>query len=211
MQRIDLLSNTVARSATSSYSRMKPEYILALLWMAYGFVHTVLAMNSAKTFFQSISKYYRLIYNILALILIIPIILYQFSFSSEILLEKSFLNQLLGGLMMASGLFLASKALMSYNLKEFIGIQYLQQSSKPSTLRKDELSSIVRHPLYLGIIVFLWGWFGFSGLLSSLVTALSLTVYIRIGIYFEERKLVEEFGKEYRKYQEEVPMLIPRL
>jgi methanethiol S-methyltransferase len=189
---------------------MKPEIILALLWLAYGFVHTVLAMNSVKTIFASFSNYYRLIYNALAVLLILPILNFQFSIPSQLLLEKSLLNQILGGLMMTSGLFLVYKALTSYDLKEFIGTQYLQQSAKPSTLRKDELSSIVRHPLYLGIIVFLWGWFGFSGLLSSLVTALSLTIYIRIGICFEEKKLVKQFGKEYKKYQEEVPMLIPR-
>jgi methanethiol S-methyltransferase len=189
---------------------MKPEIILALLWLAYGFVHTVLAMNSVKDIFKGFSKYYRLIYNGLAVILILPILNYQFSFPSQLLLEKSLLNQILGGLMMTSGLFLAYKALTSYDLKEFIGTQYLQQSPNPSTFKTDELSSIVRHPLYLGIIVFLWGWFGFSGLLSSLVTALALSIYIRIGIYFEEKKLVEQFGRAYQDYQKKVPMLIPR-
>ena len=189
---------------------MKPEIILALLWVAYGFVHTVLAMNSVKGIFKGISKYYRLIYNGLAILLILPILNYQFSIPSQLLLEKSLLNQILGGLMMTSGLFLAYKALTSYDLAEFIGTQSLQQSQKPSTFRQDELSSIVRHPLYLGILVFLWGWFGFSGLLSSLVTALALSIYIRIGIYFEEKKLVEQFGKVYQDYQQKVPMLIPR-
>ena len=190
---------------------MKPEIILALLWLTYGLVHTVLAMNSVKEFFKGITRYYRLIYNILAVLLILPILNYQFSIPSQPLLEKSLLNQILGGLMMTSGLFLAYKALISYNLAEFIGTQSLRQSSAPSTFNQDELSSIVRHPLYLGILVFLWGWFGFSGLLSSLVTALSLTIYIRIGIYFEEKKLVEQFGKVYEDYQKKVPMLIPRI
>ncbi len=189
---------------------MKPEIILSLLWLAYGFIHTVLAMNSVKNIFKGISKYYRLIYNGLALLMILPILNYQFSIPSQLLLEKSLLNQILGGLMMTSGLFLAYKALTSYDLAEFIGTQSLQQSPKPSTFKQDELSSVIRHPLYLGILVFLWGWFGFSGLLSSLVTALALTVYIRIGIYFEEKKLVEQFGKAYKDYQKKVPMLIPR-
>ncbi|MDZ7899033.1 MAG: isoprenylcysteine carboxylmethyltransferase family protein [Arcicella sp.] len=189
---------------------MKSEIILVFLWLVYGFVHTVLAMNPVKDIFTSFSKYYRLIYNALAILLILPILNYQFSFPSQLLLEKSLLNQILGGLMMTSGLFLTYKALTSYDLSEFIGTQSLQQSSKPSTFKNDELSSVVRHPLYLGMIVFLWGWFGFSGLLSSLVTALTLTIYIRIGIYFEEKKLVEQFGKIYQDYQKKVPMLIPR-
>ena len=112
--------------------------------------------------------------------------------------------------MMTSGLFLTYKALTSYDLAEFVGIQSLQPSQKPSTFKKDELLSIIRHPLYLGIIVFLWGWFGFSGLLASLISAIALSIYIRIGIYFEEKKLVEQFGKQYQEYQKKVPMLIPR-
>ena len=189
---------------------MKPEIILALLWLAYGFVHTVLAMDAVKETFKSLSKYYRLIYNGLAVILMLPILNYQFSIQSQLLLEKSLFNQILGGLMMTSGLFLVYKALISYDLGEFIGTRNLQTTQKVISFKQDELLSVIRHPLYLGIIVFLWGWFGFSGLLSSLVTALSLTVYIRIGIYFEEKKLVKQFGKVYQEYQQKVPMLIPK-
>ena len=189
---------------------MKSEIILAFLWLAYGFIHTILAMNSVKNIFKGFSKYYRLIYNGLAILLILPILNYQFSIPSQLLLEKSLLNQILGGLMMTSGLFLAYKAVSSYDLVEMIGIQDLRQAEKLPSFKKDELLSVIRHPLYLGTLVFLWGWFGFSGLLSSLVTALVLTVYIRIGIYFEEKKLVEHFGKAYQDYQKKVPMLIPR-
>lgn len=193
---------------------MKPEIILVLLWLAYGIVHTLLASHIVKSFFTkllgSFSKYYRLTYNGLAILLILPILKYQISIPSQLLLEKSLFNQILGGLMMTSGLFLTYKALTSYDLAEFIGIQSSQHPPKFSTFKKDELLSVIRHPLYLGILVFLWGWFGFSGLLSSLLTALSLTIYIRIGIYFEEKKLVQQFGKSYQDYQKEVPMLIPR-
>ena len=190
---------------------MKPEIILAFLWVAYSLVHTLLASDTVKSFFAtllgSFSKYYRLVYNGLAVLLILPILNFQFSIPSQLLLEKSLFNQILGGVMMTSGLFLAYKALTSYDLAEFVGLQSAQKSS---TFKKDELLSVIRHPLYLGILVFLWGWFGFSGLLSSIVTALSLTIYIRIGIYFEEKKLVEQFGKAYQDYQKKVPMLIPR-
>lgn len=189
---------------------MKSEIILASLWLAYGLVHTVLAMNWVKNIFKGISRYYRLIYNGLAILLILPIINYQLNIHSQLLLEKSLLNQILGGLMITSGMFLSYKALTSYDLAEFIGTKTLQPVQKPISFRQDELSSVIRHPLYLGILVFLWGWFGFSGLLSSLITAIMLTVYIRIGIYFEEKKLVEQFGKVYLDYQKKVPMLIPR-
>ena len=36
-----------------------------------------------------------------------------------------------------------------------------------------------------------------------------LTVYVVIGTHLEERKLVAEFGDEYREYQQTVSMLFP--
>jgi protein-S-isoprenylcysteine O-methyltransferase Ste14 len=36
-----------------------------------------------------------------------------------------------------------------------------------------------------------------------------LTIYIILGTFLEEKKLVLEFGDTYVKYQQEVPMLIP--
>ena len=41
------------------------------------------------------------------------------------------------------------------------------------------------------------------------VFALSMTGYVLIGLYFEERALVREFGDTYRSYQARVPMLLP--
>jgi protein-S-isoprenylcysteine O-methyltransferase Ste14 len=194
---------------------MNSEIILVVLWLAYGFIHTLLASNTLKNLLKSIlgrfSAYYRILYNVLSTILLIPIIQFQFSNSSKILLEQSLMNQILGGLMMGSGIFLGISALKHYDLSEFLGIDELKGKIKPKVLMVDELSSIVRHPLYLGILVTVWGYFGFFGTSLGLTTAVALTVYIRIGIYFEEKKLVEVYGKTYQKYQKEVPMLIPKL
>jgi methanethiol S-methyltransferase len=194
---------------------MNSEIILMGLWLAYGFIHSLLATNTFKNLLKLIlgrfSVYYRILYNILSILLLIPIIQFQLNNSSKLLLEQSLMNQILGGLMMGSGIFLAISSLRHYDFSEFLGMDELRGANKKQFLITEELSSIVRHPLYLSILVMIWGYFGFFGTSLGLVTAISMTIYIRIGVYFEEKKLVEIFGKGYVKYQKEVPMLIPKL
>jgi methanethiol S-methyltransferase len=186
---------------------MKNEIILALLWIGYGVIHSVLASDSVKKTFTT--KYYRLIYNGLAIILLIPIAYFQVTVDSKKLMEDSFINQLLGGIMMASGIFVMYLSLKNYDLKEFTGTDF--QDKKQPELTTEGLSEFVRHPLYVGILLFIWGSFGFFTTELYLTTALFLSIYIRIGIYFEEKKLVRTFGRKYEEYQKNVPMLIPRL
>jgi protein-S-isoprenylcysteine O-methyltransferase Ste14 len=69
----------------------------------------------------------------------------------------------------------------------------------------------VRHPLYLGTFIFLWGLFLLIPLWSSLIAVVLIQAYTQTGIIFEEKKLVAEFGDQYRDYQQAVPKLIPGL
>jgi methanethiol S-methyltransferase len=65
----------------------------------------------------------------------------------------------------------------------------------------------VRHPLYVGLLLGLWSVPVMTA--GRLVFALGLSVYILIGIRFEERDLLRQFGERYRLYKKHVGMLIP--
>jgi protein-S-isoprenylcysteine O-methyltransferase Ste14 len=44
-----------------------------------------------------------------------------------------------------------------------------------------------------------------------LVVSLFWSLYMYIGSFHEERRLIHEFGETYRTYQRQVPRLFPRL
>lgn len=73
-------------------------------------------------------------------------------------------------------------------------------------LRTDGLHAHVRHPLYLGGLLLLWG---LARDPLSLATAVWGSAYLIIGARFEERKLLRLYGETYRAYRARVPAFLP--
>jgi len=44
---------------------------------------------------------------------------------------------------------------------------------------------------------------------TAVIVNIILSVYVIVGTLLEERKLIREFGDEYREYQKKVSMLFP--
>lgn len=75
--------------------------------------------------------------------------------------------------------------------------------------RTPSLYRVVRHPMQLGMILLLAGTPHMT--IGHLLFAGLMTAYVLVGLWFEERALLREFGEAYRDYQCRVPMLIPGL
>jgi protein-S-isoprenylcysteine O-methyltransferase Ste14 len=77
-----------------------------------------------------------------------------------------------------------------------------------SEFRTPLLYRYVRHPLYLGILLSVWSVPAMTA--GHLLFSAGISSYILVGIWFEERDLIAQFGVRYRRYRAEVGMLVPR-
>lgn len=67
----------------------------------------------------------------------------------------------------------------------------------------------VRHPLYFGWLLTFWAAPVMT--VAHLVFAAMTTAYILVAIRWEEADLVRAHGESYRRYREQVPMILPSL
>lgn len=77
----------------------------------------------------------------------------------------------------------------------------------PLPFKKPGLYKVVRHPIYFSFLLLFW----FAPMMTAghLLFAGGFTVYILVGIYYEERDLIRTFGDKYREYRKSVPKVLP--
>jgi protein-S-isoprenylcysteine O-methyltransferase Ste14 len=163
-----------------------------------------------QKYLGEIFKYYRPVYSLFAAITLISLLWYQFSIKSILLFTSGMIRFGVSFILLMPGVIIMGICIHKY-FYELSGIQVFQKSKtvKRPTLQQNGLHKYVRHPLYLGTILFVWGLFLLFPFLSNLIAATVLTIYVLIGTGMEEKKLLLEYGEEYYQYSKKVPKLIP--
>lgn len=192
---------------------LRQHIILIVLWILFSLFHSLFAGEKFKIFLQALLKrkykYYRILYSVIAFLNLSIILVYYFTMSSIMLWQVTVIEIIIaiagiitGGVMMV---FFAAKFFF-----ELSGADIFLKTKKSQVLIKTSLYKYVRHPLYLSTLLFVWSIFFWQPMLHNLICCVCITVYTIIGIYFEEKKLIKNFGESYIQYRKKTPMLIPK-
>ena len=187
-------------------------WLLLGLWIIYCFIHSWLAGITVKNYIQKFTgkafKFYRPLYSVFAMLTLGLILWYQFSIKSPWLFPGKLYLFIPGLIAALTGSCIMIICIYKY-FYELSGLLALQKSGTKNTLQQSGLHQFVRHPLYLGTLLFIWGLFLIFPLLNNLIACIVITLYTLFGIGLEEKKLRLEFGESYIEYARKVPKLIP--
>jgi protein-S-isoprenylcysteine O-methyltransferase Ste14 len=185
----------------------------AVLW---GLVHSILAANTVKAaarrFFGPVAdRIYRFSYNLFALASFFPLALMLYTFPDRPVYAIPEPWVYLTMLVQGAAFYALLAGVMQTGLFEFAGLTQLSRLDRQAApqLVTDGLYAHVRHPLYTAGLILIW--LNAEMTINRLVLWAFLTLYLLIGAWFEERKLLKEFGAVYAEYQARTPMFLPRL
>ena len=192
---------------------VKGHIILTVLWMSFCAFHSFLASQRVKKaiaiFLKDHFRFYRLYYSVFALLSLVGVLLFLIHLQSYFLFSRTIISYVAGCILGAAGLTVMFICIKKY-FSQLSGVKSLYLDKKTSNeLMITGIHQYLRHPLYAGTFLFIWGLWMVFPLLSLFITNIIITVYTIAGIHWEEQKLLTEFGESYQQYKSKVPKLIP--
>jgi len=187
---------------------------LAVSVIAFFILHSLLASVLVKQKLEQrspfIVKYYRLLYNLLAVVLFLPFIIIMRFYSGPVLWSWAAPYSLLADGVAVCAILAFIWTLRGYDMLEFMGIRQLFSKDvsvyDQGAMHISTLHRFVRHPWYTLILIMLWTR---NIHVAHLVIYSLASLYFVIGSRLEEKKLIVYYGDAYKQYMKQVPGLIP--
>jgi methanethiol S-methyltransferase len=182
---------------------------LLSIWALYFFLHSLLASEPVKHWLQRISglsaQVYRLLYNLFNFFALVAILWLHDHTRSTLFFPGNLFSAATGVFMTVAGGLLMIMSAREYHLSSFLG--FSKETLMP--LQVKGLHKYMRHPLYSGTLLFFIGICIAFPLYKNWSVLLLMIVYLFIGMWLEEKKLIAVFGDEYKQYKKQVKRLIP--
>lgn len=184
--------------------------IYGLLWLSFGVLHSVLASGTAKRVTQGLfGARERLAYNVIAvahvgMVWVIGAVLLGGLTATRFDLSPAIRMALL--ICGVVGVLILLVAYRQYDGGRFTGLRPVAGDAEAEPLHTTGLHRYVRHPLYSGaFLVLFWQ----ANDAFGLATCIWASLYLIIGTWFEERRLIALYGPAYLAYRVQVPAFIP--
>jgi len=191
---------------------------LSFLWIIfamadYGVMHSLLASKMIKKSVEGhypgfYARFYRITYNFVAVVALIPVGWLMQTLPDRQLYTIPYPFIIVTLIIQGVAGLAAVFALQGTGTGAFLGFdQLFGVPDRPGQLKTDGLYRYVRHPIYSCGLIIIWllPWMT----VNRLALIASVTAYLLIGVLFEERKILSDFGEEYARYRSQTPMLIP--
>ena len=180
-------------------------------FLIFSTIHSLMAVPGVKIWIGALlgkwERWYRLGYNLISLALFVWV-MSAWPHPPVIYFIPGIWGLLCYLLQIAAAATLCRCA-AQLDLPAFLGIRPEKSGREANMLCQDGCYGIIRHPQYTLAVVFL----ALNPVMTGRWLALTIlsTVYFVIGAWLEEKRLLKEFGDEYRRYRINVPMFLPGL
>jgi len=183
------------------------------LILAFGFFHSLMSRDWFKQYWtRIIPKVAERSTYVLQASLFLILLMWQWQAMPELLWSFHGNAVWLFYVCFALGNILVLWSIFLIDHFELFGLRQVWYNQTDRTMpeavfKTPSLYKIVRHPMQLGTLMIFWS----TPVMTTghFLFALSMTLYVLIGLWFEERSLCRAFGEQYVDYQKRVSMLIP--
>lgn len=88
-------------------------------------------------------------------------------------------------------------------------MNFVNRPRPPLEFTKRAMYRFTRHPIQTGVLIGVWATPEMT--FTHLWLSVGFTLYIFIGLWFEEKDLIRDIGEPYARYRQETGKLFPRL
>ncbi len=191
-----------------SGSWVRPAFVNTLLFSVFALHHSILARTPMRRMVQRIVPPYleRSLYTWAASLLFLAVC-GMWRPVPGVAYRLEGLWWWLGAAFQAAGMVITHLGSTALDALDLAGVRQVRnaRSGEPpahTSLRTTGVYRFVRHPIYLGWMLLVFGAPTMTG--TRLVFAVVSSAYLAIAVPFEERGLVDVFGADYRAYQRKV-------